>query len=431
MNEEHTMNDKRVINGWAFYDWANSAFALVIAVAIFPAYFIGVTDDVVPIFNFSVSNSSLFAFAVSGAYLLVALFSPLLSGIADFGGRKMTFMKFFTVVGSMACVSLFFFEGMEQIHLGVASFMLATIGFSGSLVFYNSYLPVIVSEEHYDRVSAKGFTYGYIGSVILLLFNLLVIQKHEWFGIVDKGIAVRLAFVSVGLWWLGFSMIPFRRLPKDKKMKSEWAWLKNGYKELAVVWRHLRQFKNIKAFLFAFFFYSAGVQTVLYIASVFAKKELDFGTMELILVILVLQIVAIAGAYIFANLSDRRGNKHTIIVMLIIWIIICFLAYSVHGNLEFYLLAGAVGFVMGGIQSLSRSTFSKMLPEEENDKASYFSFYDVLEKISIVVGMFSFGYIENLTGGMRNSMLALTAFFIIGLVVISTITIARPVIPVE
>ncbi len=418
------LNDKRVINAWALFDWANSAFALVITVAIFPAYYIAVTDDTVRFLGFELSNSAMYAYAISASYLIIALFSPLLSGIADYGGKKKFFLQGFTILGSAACLSLFFFRGMDQLWLGNTAFILAMIGFAGGLVFYNSYLPEIVTEDRYDRVSARGFAFGYIGSVLLLLINLAVIQFHESLGLTE-GAAIRLAFLMVGLWWIGFASIPFRVLPPDPDGKPMDRVVQRGLNELRKVWNVARQAPNIKRFLIGFFCYSAGVQTVLFLAATFAEKELDFATSELIIVILLLQIVAVFGAFLFAKVSDWRGNKFSIILMLCIWMAICVTAYFVRTNVEFYGVAAAVGLVMGGIQSLSRSTYSKLLPEDTVDTTSFFSFYDVLEKVAIVLGTFSFGFIDQLTGSMRDSILVLTGFFIISLVFIALVKV-RP-----
>ncbi len=412
------INDKRIINGWAFFDWANSAFALVITAAIFPAYYVAVTDEVIRVAGLEMSNSTLYAFAISASYFIIALFSPLLSGIADYGGRRKFFLKFFTIMGSLACLSLYFFKGMAQIELGTLSFMLAIIGFAGGLVFYNAFLPVIVTEDLYDRVSAKGFSFGYIGSVILLIVNLAMVQFWEALGFPNQGTATRFAFLTVGLWWLGFALIPFRRLPSDARQKPTPDLLKRGFQELKKVWEAVKQEQNIRSFLFSFFCYSAGVQTVLFLAGTFAEKELNFGTSELILIILLLQIVAIAGAYSFARLSEWKGNKFSLITMLCIWIGICFLGYLVQVKAHFYFIAAAVGLVMGGIQSLSRSTYSKLIPESTEDTTSYFSFYDVLEKVAIILGTFTFGFIEQITGSMRLSMLVLGGFFLLGLLLL-------------
>lgn len=429
-----TLNNPRTIRAWAFFDWANSAYALVISVAIFPAYYAQITSERISIGSFSVSNTGLYAFSISAAYLLIAILSPFLSGIADYGGKKKWFMRLFTTVGSLACLSLFFFKehvGMNgdvqplgQIFLGTGAFMLATIGFAGALVFYNAFLPEIATEDQYDRVSAKGFSYGYFGSVLLLILNLLMITFPGAFGLPEEGtLAIRLSFVTVGLWWIGFAQIPFRRLPADQSGQPVRTLFSKGFKELQRTWRVVRAETNMLGFLAAFFFYSAGVQTVLFLAATFAEKELNFDTSQLIIVILLLQIVAIGGAQLFARVSEWRGNKFALISMLIIWVAICGAAYFVVTEVQFYIIAAAVGMVMGGIQSLSRSTYSKLLPEKTKDTASFFSFYDILEKLAIVLGTFSFGFIEQITGGMRNSILALVFFFLLGLVLLISVRI--------
>ena len=408
------VNDKRIINGWALFDWANSSFALVVTAAIFPAYYAAVVDDTVSIFGTKVSDSSLYAYAISAAYLLVAAMSPLLSGVADYSGRKKFFLKIFTTVGSLACMALFFFTG--QVVYGTLVFIVAMMGFAGGLVFYNSYLPVIVTEDRYDSVSARGFAYGFIGSVILLIINLIMIQKYDWFGFKDQGIATRFAFLTVGVWWLGFSQIPFRRLPQDSKKKTGEKLLAKGFQELKKVLRSVRGEQNIRRFLLAFLCLSAGVQTALYLAATFAEKELGFETSELILTILILQIVAIAGAILFAKVSEWKGNKFALLVILVIWILTCTFAYTITTKSQFYIVAISVGMLMGATQSLSRSTYSKLLPKGTTDTASYFSFYDVTEKMATVFGTFIFGYINYLTGSMRLSVLSLSVFFMLALV---------------
>ena len=429
-----TLNNPRTVRAWAFFDWANSSYALVISVAIFPAYYTQITSERISIGSMSISNSGLYAFSISAAYLLIAALSPFLSGIADYGGKKKGFMRFFTTMGSMACVSMFFFKGdmglheatqpIGQLFLGTGSFMIATIGFAGALVFYNAFLPEIVTEDQYDRVSARGFSYGYIGSVLLLITNLLVITYPQTFGLPAEGtLPIRLSFVMVGLWWFGFAQIPFRGLPADSPGQPIKKLLTKGFKELKKTWQVVRTEGNMLGFLSAFFFYSAGVQTVLFLAATFAEKELHFGTSQLIIIILLLQLVAILGAVLFARVSEKRGNKFALMTMLCIWVLICILAYYVETSTQFYFIAAAVGTVMGGIQSLSRSTYSKLLPVGTEDTASFFSFYDILEKSAIVLGTFSFGIIEQITGGMRNSILALILFFVIGLVLLARVRI--------
>ncbi|MFN0175091.1 MAG: MFS transporter [Saprospiraceae bacterium] len=425
-------NNPRTINAWAFFDWANSAYALVITVAIFPAYFLTMTGDgiketidYVQVAGLRMTNSSLFAYSISLAYLIIAAISPILSGIADYGGKRIAFLRFFSLLGALACMSMWFFTDMGTLWVGVTGFILATIGFAGGIVFYNSFLPIIATEDRYDDVSAKGFSYGFIGSVILLLINLVVISNYKWFGFEAKGLAVPTAFVMVGLWWIGFSQIPFRRLPQDSNTKTRSNLLGKGYQELRKAWRNLKGNPNALRFLAAFFCYNAGVQAVLFLASTFADVVLGFDAQKLIYLVLILQIVAIGGAWASAKLSGRKGNKFSIMVMLVIWTVVCITGYYVQTGLDFYLLAAGVGVVMGGIQSLSRATYAKLLPEDTPDTASYFSFYDVMDKVSTVAGTFTFGLVQQITGDMRDSVRALAVFFVISLIIFSVVKIRR------
>jgi len=432
------LNDPKVINGWAMFDWANSAYALVITTAIFPGYFNGVTDKEFSFLGIEMTNTSLFSYSISFSYLIIAAMLPLLSGIADYGGKKLTFMKRFTYLGSISCMLLFFFTGMNNLWIGLGGFILAVIGFAGGQVFYNSYLPIIASEDQLDKVSAKGFSFGYVGSVILLIVNLLMISFPQFFGLdllvknfpqvfggSATALAARFSFVMVGAWWMGFAQIPFNRLPKQAHVGKVDNLLSKGYAELKKVFQKVKKETHTKRFLMAFFCYSAGVQTAIFLASTFATDVLGFSTNELIIVVLILQIVAIGGAYLFAALSGKFGNKHTLILILIIWSLVCMAGYLVQDKTTFYAVAGGVGLVMGGVQSLSRSTYAKFIPEGSDDTASYFSFYDVLEKSAIVIGTFVFGFIDQILGGMRNSMLALVVFFVIGIIILSTVKIGR------
>lgn len=407
------------MNGWALFDWANSAFALVITTAIFPPYFETVIDESFTVAGIGFSNSSWLAFTISVSYLIIAVLSPLLSGIADAGGRRKFFLQVFTTVGGVACLSLYWFRGMDDLWLGTLGFALGLIGFAGGLVFYNSFLPVIATPDRFDKLSAKGFAAGYIGSVILLVVNLAMVLQPELFGIPDAGTATVLAFVTVGLWWLGFGYLSFTRLPDDVRKQS--AGLadvsRKGWEEFRSVWRRVKASPQTLRFLGAFFSYSAGVQTVIFLASLFAAKELGFETSELIQVVLILQIVAIGGAYLAAAVSKRYGNKAAIYFQLVIWFGICLAGYFVQDKNAFYGVAAAVGLVMGGIQSMSRSTYAKLIPTRE-DVTSYFSFYDILEKVAIVGGTFIFAALDLITGSMRMSLLALSFFFLLGMVIL-------------
>ncbi|MFT4203400.1 MAG: MFS transporter [Chitinophagaceae bacterium] len=416
-------SSKKVINGWAMYDWANSAYNLVITTTIFPVYYDAITtvkdnsnkivSDDVAFLGMHLKSGALYEYAISFAYLVIALLSPMLSSIADGRGNKKRFMQFFCFLGSVACCALFFFT-KERLDLGIICCILAAIGYCGSLVFYNSYLPEIAPVEEQDKVSAKGFAYGYIGSVLLQIICFVFVLLLP-FGM-DVGFASRLSFLLVGFWWIGFSQVTFAVLPKADTHKNKHVTLFNkGFVELRKVWQQVKTLPVLKQYLFAFFFYSMGVQTVMIAATLFGSQELGLGETQLISCILIIQLVAIGGSYLMAKLSGKYGNVNVLAFVVLLWMGICAIAYFIQSAAGFYLVAVLVGIVMGGIQSLSRSTYSKLMPETK-DTASFFSFYDVTEKLAIVVGTFSFGLIHQVTGSMRNSILALIAFFGIGFI---------------
>jgi UMF1 family MFS transporter len=412
-------NNPKVIRAWTWYDWANSVYSLTITTAIFPIYYNSVTtvngSDLVTLFGREFKNTALYSYSLSFSFLLVAFLSPLLSGIADYRGNKKSFMKFFCVLGSISCASLYFFKDINSLEVGILAFVLASVGWAGSIVYYNAFLPEIASKDMQDKVSARGFALGYIGSSLLLIINLLMVMMPQTFGLSGAGEASRLSFAMTGVWWLGFAMYTFAYLPeKTSQNKFEGNLMMHGFNELKKVFRQIKTLPSLKRFLVSFFFYNMGVQTVMYVASLFGAKELKMKDDELIVTVLIIQFVAIAGAYLFSLISQKLGNIKALIVAVLVWIVICAAAYFVYTSYQFYGLAFTVGMVMGGIQSLSRSTYSKMLPVT-NDTASYFSFYDVCDKIGLVLGTASYGFIEEFTGSMRNSIIALASFFIIGL----------------
>ena len=417
-------NNKKIINAWCMYDWANSVYSLTITTAVFPVYFLAMTENVltnnkVNFLGWNVTNSVLYSYALSFAFLLSACLSPILTSIADYSGRKKSFMRFFCYLGSISCIYLYFFT-KDNVTLSLIAFVLAGIGYSGSIVFYNSFLPEIATDEMADKVSAKGFAFGYVGSVILLVFNLAMIQKPEWFGMAQNTtMPARISFLSVGIWWFIFAQYSFYYLPSNVfKKSSSGNLIIKGFQELKTVLTEIKVQTFLKKFLISFFFYNMGVQTVMYMATIFGKQELNLPTATLIQVILIIQIIAIVGANLFAKVSGKYGNIKAIIAVIVIWIIVCVTAYFVKSESQFYILAVIVGFVMGGIQSLSRSTYSKLIPQDTENHASYFSFYDVMDKVSTFVGTLMFGVIAELSGGMRNSTLALSAFFIIGMILL-------------
>jgi UMF1 family MFS transporter len=316
-------------------------------------------------------------------------------------------------------MGLFFFTG-ENIVLGLLLPMLAVLGFAGSLVYYNSFLPIIATPDLHDRISAKGFSFGYAGSMLLLIFNIFSLQKYQLFGFADSLEAIRFSFIEVGIWWLAVSQIAFYYLREERKIVTwDVSIFTRGFHEVFNVFGFIRKHKTMHRFLLSFFFFSMGVQTIIIVASLFGKAELGISDTMLIMTILIIQAVAILGAFIFGRVSSRFGNRTSLLWMLAIWILICFSAYYVHTEFQFYVLAALVGLVMGGIQSQARSTWSKLIPSDTTDTASYFSFYDSTEKLAIVIGMLGFGIIEQVTGSMRNSTLLLSVFFIVSFLIIA------------
>lgn len=431
-----TKNNKKTIRAWAFFDWANSAYNLVITSTIFPVYYVAITanpknGDRVDFFGKSFINTALSDYALATAYLVMAILLPILTSIADYRGNKKIFMKSFTWLGSLACCGLFFFT-RQTLEFGIICFGLAAIGYAGGFVFYNSYLPEIATVDMQDRVSAKGFTYGYIGSVILQIVCFVFVLTPKTFGLTGAG-AAQLSFLLVGIWWIGFAYIPFTVLPKGSPnaVSHHKNLVRGGFVELGKVWRQVKSMPVLKRYLPAFFCYSMGVQTIMLVAASFGAKILNLPAANLIAVILVIQLVAILGANLMSKLSEIYGNIRVLAGVVVIWIGTCVAAYFITTAVEFYILAAIVGLVMGGIQSLSRSTYSKYLPQDIPDTASFFSFYDVTEKLAIVGGMFSFGFFEELTGNMRNSALVLAVFFIAGFIWLMAVLKAEKKLNVE
>jgi UMF1 family MFS transporter len=412
--------DKKVTRGWVIYDFANSVYQLTIGSTIFPIYYNAVTRqgdiDTISFFGFKAINSVMYSWAITLSYLIVAAFSPLFSSIADYTGRRKRFMMIFTWIGATSCGMLFFFN-RNTIELGLIAFTLATIGYGGSLVFYNSFLPLIADPADQDRISARGYSLGYVGGVSLLIINLIFVLFPGFFGITDKSLPPRLAFLAVFIWWITFSQITFRRLPKYTFGTREKgvSVISKGYRELRNVFNQVKKMKQLKIYLVGFFFMTMGLLTVMFMAATYGTKELGLQDKILIPTILLIQLVGIFGAWSFARISGRIGNVKTLIFSIFGWIGVCIGAFFIHSALGFIIIAFFVGIVMGGTQALARSTYSKMLPETRNH-TSFFSFYDVMEKLATVGGTFSFGIIEVITGSMRYSVLAIIIFFLIGLV---------------
>lgn len=408
------------------YDWANSVYSLTISTAVFPSYFFGVTggkDQTVDFFGFTLKNTVLYSYTLSIAFLIVALLNPVLSSIADTKGNKLSFMKAFCYMGSLSCIGLYFFDA-TNLEFGIFAFSFAAIGFAGSIVFYNAFLPEIATEDQYDKISAKGFSLGYVGSVLLLIVNLLMITFHDALGL-QESMAARISFLSVGIWWMGFAQITFNRLPNNVFHKKEVKEnvLSKSLQSLKKVWQESKRLPLLRRFLVAFFLYNMGVQTVMYMATIFGEEVVNMEMGELIILVLILQLVAILGAYVFAKISAKKGNVYSLCITLLIWIGVCIAAYFIGEGMktEFYILGAFVGIVMGGVQSLSRSTYSKLMPIDTTDHASYFSFYEVLEKSSTATGTFVYGVILMLTGTQNNATFALAMFFVFGFILLRKI----------
>jgi UMF1 family MFS transporter len=415
---------QKLLNAWAFYDWANSVYTLTIASSIFPIFYSALFISeikTVQAFGFEFKSTALITFVTAFTFLIVALTSPILSGIADYVGNKKNFMRFFCYVGSAGCIGLYWFR-LDHIYLSILFYFMGLIGYWGSLVFYNSYLPDIAFEEQQDSISAKGFSLGYFGSVLLLILNLVMVMSQD--DGASKMQMMRYSFITVGIWWALFSQYSFYWLPKGTSSghKVTRAIVFNGLKELKIVWQELKLNLRLKRYLYAFFVFSMAVQTIMLVAVYFGEEEIAWGndyakTTGLIGSILIIQLVAILGAFLTSKASEKWGNIKTLIGVNLIWMSLCFYAYFMQTPIQFYIAAGLVGMVMGGIQSLARSTYSKFLPETD-DTTSYFSFYDVAEKIGIVIGMVIFAFIDQITGSMRNGILFLFVFFLAGIILL-------------
>ncbi|MFI5159103.1 MAG: MFS transporter [Sphingobacteriales bacterium] len=425
-------NDKKTIWAWCMFDWANQSYNMVITSTIFPAYYVAVTanaknGNMVSFFGHKYVNTVLSTYILGLSYLIVVALLPILTSIADYKGNKKTYLQAFTWLGSLACAGLFFFKPDSPLEIPMICFGVASIGYCGGFVFYNSYLPQIATTDQQDAVSARGFIYGFVGSIVVQILCFIVVLSPKTFGITSDDLPARISFLIVFFWWIGFAVIPFIMLPKGQPNAGSHTYnvLTGGFKELAKVFGKIKEMPLLKRFLGAFFFYSVGVQTIMLVAANFAAKELHMPDDHLISIILIIQVVAIIGAWLTSKSSAKYGNVRTLIVLVTIWTILCCLVYFIANETQFYVAAFAVGLVMGGVQSLSRSTYSKYLPVGIPDTASYFSFYDVTEKLSIVVGLFCFAYVESLTHEMRDSALALDCFFVIGLFLLIVLLVAE------
>lgn len=415
----HDAATRRVHHGWAMYDWANSSYSLVIGTAIFPIYYSAVMEaagrESYRLFGIEFSTTAAYTFVMAAAYLVVSLGTPYLSALAEVSGSKKTFMRRFIYSGSLTCFAMYFFTADAPV-LGLLTPFIASIAFAGSLVFYNSYLPEIAAPEDQDALSARGFALGYFGSALMLIAALALIQNPGWLGLDGPGLITRFTFVAVGIWWLGWGEYSLRRLPEGHAVGNrQKGWIRAAYQQLFDVAKSFRATKGLERFVLGFFFASAGVQTVILIATLFGSEALHLETSSLITTILLIQFVGMLGSWFFAKLSGIMGNIRALLVSAALWMLISFLAYFIQNELQFYLLGAGVGLVLGGIQSLARSTFSQLLPPAE-EHVVYFSFFDVAEKLATVLGMVAVGWLETLTGDLRLAAVMLSGFFAVAVV---------------
>ncbi|MAO45585.1 MAG: MFS transporter [Crocinitomicaceae bacterium] len=427
--------EEKVKWGWAVYDWANNVYSLVITTAIFPIFYIGITSTtdkencetshIVEFFGWEFINTELSSYILALSFVAVIILSPLLSGMADFAGKKKLFLRLFCYTGSAGCVGLYWFDP-NHLELSMIPFFMASIGFWGSVGFYNAYLPEIAPREEHDKLSARGYAMGYWSSLIILVICAVLITgvgKYLDFKFyIGAGVHMELVqtitrccFVLVGFWWFGFAHITFNALPEsEKKDLPTGNILFQGFKELRGVARELKGTKHLTRYLFAFFIMSMAIQTIMLMASSFGKKVIKLETTELIIIIFIVNLLAIPGAFGVSALSKRIGNIRALVACIIGWAAVClgayFFAKDETDTIGFYAVACGIGFLMGGTQSLNRATYSKILPDTD-DPASYFSFYEMLEKGGLIIGMFGWGFIEGFTGTMHNSVLAMLVLF--------------------
>ncbi|WP_312901151.1 MFS transporter [Chryseobacterium taichungense] len=502
LQTQNIKNNPKIMKAWAVYDWANSVYSLVITSTIFPIYYSILTTayekkeyvqetksyidvpvrHMITIFGKEYQPDAVYGYSLTISFFIVVLLSPFLSSLADTIGNKKSFLQFFCYLGATSCMGLAMFTGMHNVFLGLLFSITASVGFWGSLVFYNSFLPDIATRDKQDALSAKGYVYGYIGSVVLVIICLVLIQ------VVAKGnpekqlLFTRVSFLLTGAWWFGFSQYTFKhlpqfgdvkeKLPKDlvllnyknifKKHEEQGGFFevlkdnlcfykdigKESFNELFKVGKELFKHRNLKFFLSSFFFYSVGMQTIFLMATLFGKSEINLPQDKLIGTLLVIQIEAIIGAVIFSRLSRKIGNKNVISIAVILWIVACIWAYFLNKEnptveYQFYGVAAVVGLVMGGLQAMSRSTYSKLLPENSMENTTFFSFYDVLEKIAIIVGTFVFAlFIDKYdslkeifakidiilpsASGMRFAAFSMAIFFFVGLILIRFLKLTPP-----
>lgn len=424
-------DDPKEIFGWAMYDWANSAFSATVVTVFLGPYLTSLVkavadvDGLVYLLGIPLRYDSFFAYCTAVSVVLQVFVLPILGAVADYSHLRKFFLQFFCVLGALATALLFFLR--TGLHwLGAGLYIVANLAFGASIVFYNAYLPDIASPARRDQVSAFGWGLGYLGGGILLLLNLLLFTFRESLGLAAD-VAVRLSLASAGIWWLLFAQFSFVRLrsryPRVQLPSGE-TYLSIAFEQLRRTFRAMRRLPETLKFLVAYLFYNDGVQTVIALASVFGAEELKLETSTLIQVILMVQFVAFVGALAFGQVAQWTGAKIAIVITLAVWCAVTVYAYQfLYTELQFWLMAAVVAFVMGGSQALSRSLFSQLIPKGK--EAEFFAFYEISERGTSWIGFVLFGLVNQLAGSLRAGILALIALFVIGLVLLLFVNVAR------
>lgn len=412
------------------YDWADSAFATSILAAILPVYFAslvpegGVIIEWGPV-SFRTSSSALWAYAVSFSLLVTALTAPILGALADFSSSRKKFLFAFTYVGA-ALTLMFYFVRHGDYWLCLGIFVAANIGFAGATPFYNAFLPEIAGEGEIDTVSGKGYAYGYLGGGILLALHVLLITFHEAFGIGDKSVSIRISLSSVGLWWGLFAIPTFLWVPETVRSQDREAGVScvsYGFRRFFNTLRGFGRYRDMLWFLIAFLVYNDGIQTVIAMAAIFGKTALGLDTGTLIGTLLMTQFIAWPGAVLFARLARRIGSKNCVMATLMLWMVIVAYAYFIRSSIEFWILGGLVGVILGGSQAISRSLYAQLVPKAR--AAEFFGFFAVSNKFASIFGPLIFGLITDLSEDPRNAVVSLVVFFVAGMMLLSRVDVER------
>jgi MFS transporter, UMF1 family len=418
-----TKNDPRTIFGWAMYDWANSAYITTFG-AIVAAFFTGV---IVPEGGFhGLSGETLWSLVVSIGAFVLFLFMPVLGAVADYASAKKRLLTIFAVVGAGTTLFLPFVPDGSVIAF-LAVVLVTQIGFVAGNVFYDGYLPLIASDETVDRVSSKGYAFGYIGGGLYVLLALVVILLSGDGGVtgLSEEAAARVGIAGAGLWWLGFGFFSLRRLPADGAVATggnsptRWTgYARIGFRRTLATGRKLLGFRQILLFVVAFFFYNDAINTVIVVTGAYAEETLQLSTTEIIITFLIVQFVAFGGALLFGAVAGRIGTKPAIVVTLLIWIGVAIAGYFLPTGqaTPLYALGAVVGLVLGGAQALSRSLYASMVPEEAS--AEFFGFFTVFSKFSAIWGPLVFAVVSGSTGSGRPAILSVVGFLVIGMVLL-------------